>query len=364
MENLKNFLKENWFKASIVLVGLLVAISLFSIAGNYKNTPDTPKNDFIQPVVKRFYLKSTANVRECAGLNCKIIGQYPQNTFIDLPYDKIDNLPEWILVSWNNTFIGSGYINKILFSDTLNAESSTPIQSQTQQQNYSTSQRQDNNISNTSKVFDYWGKSVAFVNCASGGKLSSAGSGTLFKNIYGEYIVVTNQHVVNGTDLCFIDFLLDPTGKGGFNTVTFQGIFAGKLSIDPDDDEYLLKPIVVEQKWRGAVWEKAPLSLDFIEKNAIIKHVCEHDVVKIGDDVAILGFPVIGSKYGLTLTGGKISAYEGNYYVTDAKIDHGNSGGAAILVKNNCYIGIPTFGIVGQIESLGRILDMSRFGTH
>ncbi|MBI2446536.1 MAG: trypsin-like peptidase domain-containing protein [Parcubacteria group bacterium] len=357
-----NWLKENWFKASIILVGLLIALALISIAGYYSNISNTPENNIKKSETTRFYLKSIANIRECAGLDCKIIGQYPKNTFINLPYDKIDNLPEWILVSWGNPSSGSGYINKILFSDTLSAENSMPSQDQTQQQSYPTNQRQV--INSTSDVFDYWSKSVAFVNCASGGKLSSAGSGVLFKNIYGEYIVLTNQHVVEGTDLCFLSFLTNPTGTIGFDAVTFQGIFAGKLSTDPDDDEYILKPQIIEPKYRTLNLTNDPLSLDFIEKNAIVKSICYRNVVKIGDDVVILGFPAIGSKYGLTLTSGKISGYEGKYYVTDAKIDHGNSGGAAILVKDNCYLGIPTFGIIGQVESLGRILDMSRFGVN
>lgn len=370
-----NWLKENWFKTSIILIGLLITISLLYIASNSNNVSNTSEQNKSNPLdissdsVKRFYLKSVANVRECAGLDCKIIGQYPQNTSFDLAYDKVDNFPEWVLISWakpNNPYdsSGSGYINKILFSDTpivVNAN-------QKQQQNYSTSQKQNNttsDINNTSKVFDYWSKSVALVNCVNQNisNFLSGGSGTLFKNMYGEYVVLTNQHVVDGADLCFVLFLLDPTGTSGFgNSVTFQGVFSGKLSTDQDDDEYLLKPRVVEQKLRTTSWATYPLSLDFIEKNAIINSVCERNMAKIGDDVAILGYPSIGSQYGLTLTSGKISGYEGNYYVTDAKIDHGNSGGAAILVRNNCYLGIPTFGVVGKVESLGRILDMSRFG--
>ncbi len=80
-----------------------------------------------------------------------------------------------------------------------------------------------------------------------------------------------------------------------------------------------------------------------------------------GDEVIILGYPGIGSREGITVTRGIISGFEGNYYITDAKIDQGNSGGAAILVKNNCLLGIPTYAISGEVESLGRILDISAF---
>jgi len=78
----------------------------------------------------------------------------------------------------------------------------------------------------------------------------------------------------------------------------------------------------------------------------------------LGEGVLILGYPSIGSQTDITVTEGIISGYDGNYYITSAKIDKGNSGGAAILVNDNCYLGIPSASVVGQIESLGRILDV------
>jgi hypothetical protein len=76
----------------------------------------------------------------------------------------------------------------------------------------------------------------------------------------------------------------------------------------------------------------------------------------IGDSVVILGYPKIGTKADITATEGIISGTDGNYYITSAKVERGNSGGAAILVKDNCYLGIPTFVDAGEIESLARIL--------
>lgn len=88
------------------------------------------------------------------------------------------------------------------------------------------------------------------------------------------------------------------------------------------------------------------------------KKVCD---VKIntGDQVVILGYPAIGSPTDITATEGIISGKDYPYYVSSAKIDHGNSGGLAILVKNDCYFGIPSGAAVGSIESLGRILDVN-----
>ncbi|OGZ64697.1 MAG: hypothetical protein A3A98_01745 [Candidatus Staskawiczbacteria bacterium RIFCSPLOWO2_01_FULL_40_39] len=85
--------------------------------------------------------------------------------------------------------------------------------------------------------------------------------------------------------------------------------------------------------------------------------VCKKPAL-VGDEIVILGYPGIGSQSDITATEGIISGRDGDYYITSAKIDRGNSGGAAISLKDNCYLGIPSFAQVGQIESLGRILDI------
>ncbi|OHA58589.1 MAG: hypothetical protein A2571_02355 [Candidatus Vogelbacteria bacterium RIFOXYD1_FULL_44_32] len=78
----------------------------------------------------------------------------------------------------------------------------------------------------------------------------------------------------------------------------------------------------------------------------------------LGDQVVILGYPSVGSTNGVTATEGIISGFDKEYYITSAKIERGNSGGAAILVKNNCLLGLPTLVVAGQIESLARILAL------
>lgn len=78
----------------------------------------------------------------------------------------------------------------------------------------------------------------------------------------------------------------------------------------------------------------------------------------IGESIVILGFPSVGSQKSITATEGIISGLENSYYVTSAKVEHGNSGGAAFWLKNNCYIGIPSFVVTGRVESLARILDI------
>ncbi|MCR4274895.1 MAG: serine protease [Candidatus Campbellbacteria bacterium] len=81
----------------------------------------------------------------------------------------------------------------------------------------------------------------------------------------------------------------------------------------------------------------------------------------IGDTVLILGYPVIGAKESVTATEGIISGFDEEYYTTSAKIEKGNSGGAAIDVKHNCFLGLPTLVFSGKIESLARILPATSF---
>ena len=78
----------------------------------------------------------------------------------------------------------------------------------------------------------------------------------------------------------------------------------------------------------------------------------------LGDEIVVLGYPSIGSRNGLTATEGIVSGFDGNYFITSAKVEQGNSGGAAILLKDNCLLGIPTFVTLGRVESLARILDI------
>lgn len=66
-----------------------------------------------------FYIKpATANIRECAGLTCQVIGQLPQNTSIELQYGSLNELPEWVKVDSNGLI---GYISKTVLSNKKSA---------------------------------------------------------------------------------------------------------------------------------------------------------------------------------------------------------------------------------------------------
>ena len=79
----------------------------------------------------------------------------------------------------------------------------------------------------------------------------------------------------------------------------------------------------------------------------------------IGENILMLGFPSIGASESITATEGIVAGTDSKYFVTSAKIEQGNSGGGAFWIKENCYIGIPSFALTGLIESLGRIFDIT-----
>jgi hypothetical protein len=85
---------------------------------------------------------------------------------------------------------------------------------------------------------------------------------------------------------------------------------------------------------------------------------CLPSEVDVGDTLTIFGYPKSGNLLGIseTITQGSIAGIlPGPIYKTDAPIDHGNSGGFAILDKNLCSLGIPTLGESGLTAGIGYI---------
>lgn len=205
-------------------------------------------------------------------------------------------------------------------------------------------------------IIQQWKPAIAYVSCYffyTDGGLSHIQNGSgvaTYDSVNQRVAVVTNRHVATyGGDwgywhanYCISQF--PGTDPGPYYTYTGSNDL--RAHKNPDLDVAFL-------------WFSAPSqSL----KNALLKtpDLCEAGKrASIGSKVVILGYPGIGSPEGITATEGIISGYDGDYYITSAKIEHGSSGGVAVLVKDNCYIGMPTLVAVGSIESLGRILDVN-----
>ncbi len=206
----------------------------------------------------------------------------------------------------------------------------------------------------TASVIEYWRSRIAYVECyfKSGPRdddyLIQSGSGVFLNSSSKNpnlLLVITNAHVasiINGKDIVRASFCkLRATGDKEF--VSSKNIGFGSGIVNRVDFEQDVAGIEIEN----------PTS--FV-KNIKNKFQPCLEPADIGDEIVILGYPVTGSQEEINATEGIVSSYEGHYYVTSAKIEHGNSGGAAILIKRNCDLGIPTAAVAGEIESLGRIL--------
>ena len=202
--------------------------------------------------------------------------------------------------------------------------------------------------SNTADIVAEWQDRVAKVNCLFNEgqtSMSAQGSATLatLKDVDGSYIpvAITNAHVLSDNGYTTGGCLIGIYGKGSRIVSTPGAILIGTK----EDYGYInldKASTVSETTWKSVL--SKPMAY------------CSESDVRKGDDLILLGYPAIGSADGLTITKGIVAGIEKDYFVTDAKIDHGNSGGAAILIKNDCYLGIPSASVQGSLESMGRIL--------
>lgn len=207
-----------------------------------------------------------------------------------------------------------------------------------------------------SSIIEQWSPRIAYVSCyfyyIDGGLAHvQNGSGiSIYDSVNQRVSVVTNGHVVTSgddwnqwtPDYCTSQFLGTDTKL--YYTYTASGDL--RKHKNPSLDVAFL-------------WFSSPSE---VLKNVLSNkpELCEANKrAPIGSKVVVLGYPAIGSPEGITATEGIISGYDGDYYITSAKIEHGNSGGVAVLVQDNCYLGMPTLVVVGSIESLGRILDVN-----
>lgn len=197
----------------------------------------------------------------------------------------------------------------------------------------------------TTTIINEWKPRIASVECDFKTTLGvlyyrTSASGILTKNISGDPVVITNRHVITDPDgfsptECHIKF---PGQSSTF--YAGSGNFFFFSSNDPYDRAYI-KISNPNQTLRNI-------------SSPILK-ICLSEAAT-GNPVVMLGYPRIGAQEDVTATEGIISGFDEEYYITSAKVERGNSGGAAILLKDNCYLGMPTFVRAGAIESLARIL--------
>jgi len=160
------------------------------------------------------------------------------------------------------------------------------------------------------------------------------GSGTIFTE-NGQ--ILTNAHVVanNPKTMCFVALQED------LKQSQLADLSANVIDLDNQSDLVILK-IEEDENY----FKKYPFP--------VTSKSCKDTDLKLGDKLVVAGYPAIGG-FSITLTEGIISGFDGDYIKTSAKLEHGNSGGAAFHYTG-CYIGVPTKVVVGELESLGIIL--------
>ena len=162
------------------------------------------------------------------------------------------------------------------------------------------------------------------------------GSGT---NVDEHGHILTNYHVVEDLlpDSCLVGF---PDATGLIKEVYRSTIVTDKENKTGHDLAYLVinSPFFDDDGKMYGYYSRIENGLfPYFEDT----EKCSSTAVGLGDELLILGYPLL-SGGALTITSGLVSSLysQDGYIVTSAKVASGNSGGLAID-KNHCYIGVP-----------------------
>lgn len=184
------------------------------------------------------------------------------------------------------------------------------------------------------------------------------GTGLLFRggayDPFGEYYIQTNLHVVETEDdsRAHCAITLYPNSGDTAEHLVFESD-GFKYYGDDIDIAFLTPKVVDASEHAGTVADLARYARSKAETPTC-------SALATGDRISILGYPAAGGDT-LTVTDGIVSGFETEgkvrYVKTSAKIDIGNSGGAAIE-DSGCIVGIPTSVRQSRLQTIGRILDL------
>ena len=194
-------------------------------------------------------------------------------------------------------------------------------------------------------IVSEWRPFIAHVACSFGNNDVSVGSGFLSKNPGSQVIIATSEHIVINSS--------GPVAR------------ACQFTLPDHTSIYTIANIRASavQDFASLVVKNPDQTLEELATRASSHAACNRSTTAIGNWIVVLGYPVNGSPADITASTGIISGYDGNYYVTNAKIEHGSSGGVAILRKDDCYLGIPSYAESGDFDSFARILDFNSISS-
>ncbi len=314
------------------------------------------------------YTNTTANVRSCGSSSCSIVGTYPPGTSVDVSTENVSDiaqLPDWVTFSYENSdgTTAAGYMNKTVLSS---VKYTTPSPTPTTASSKSTIAGSSGNLSPA--FIKEIEPSVVEINCYSADNtIESSGSGVSYIPENSQtHVVMTNYHVyagavVNGVaPTCYAVFPEPPNfyynGNYGDYRLTLTAWHYNPSTYE-DAAIFTLGSSISSQT--PSPVPNIKMAYDYSLRSS---WQCPDSEASTGASVTIFGYPNSGNLLGVseTVTEGIISGIlPGPIYKTNAGIDHGNSGGIAILNKSGCSLGIPTLGQSGLTSGIGYIQSYS-----
>jgi len=246
----------------------------------------------------------------------------------------------------------------------------------------------------TTQIVSQNKKFIVSIVCSTGSG-SVFGSGVIIGKSQNNLIILTNYHVTKyaktlsaGISPCVVS----DSGLGEYyygQPIYFPSMISQSEYVSLSQQQALInemdaidfsfveikEPIQGETMYYDETTGKY-ISQPFIPKTSLLSttifpKICSQNLLKAGEEIVVLGYPMIGGdsvlpgvpNLKLITTEGIISndvSNFDNYFVSSAKIEQGNSGGGAFLKSGNCFAGMPTYVQVGEIESLGRLINIPK----
>ena len=179
------------------------------------------------------------------------------------------------------------------------------------------------------------------------GTINTGGSGTMFTE---DGDILTNNHVIAGTDVCWVT-LPEPTSGAPKEIYVASPMIIPSLSEEYDLASVRIIGVFTDEY---GTYGTFPNKFKYYDDS-----FCSDYAPKLGEEIRIYGYPDTSGGYNLTITDGVISSFsDEGLILTSAKVDTGNSGGIAVN-KNGCFVGIPSAVKTGTYQNLGVIISPS-----